>query len=56
MTTPNLLKIKYFEIRVMKNKNFSRDSNYIVEVVMGPKFGNCNVSMGEVLIASIISI
>ena len=31
------------------NKIFSRDSNYIVDVVMWPKFGNSSVSMREVI-------
>ena len=35
------------------NKNLSRDSNYIVDVVMWPKFGNSNTSMREVIITSI---
>ena len=27
------------------NKILSRDSNYIVDVFMWPKFGNCSISM-----------
>ena len=30
------------------------DSNYTVDVVMWPKFGNCSVSMREVIITSIL--
>ena len=30
------------------NKILLRDSNYIVDVVMWPKFGNSNISMKEV--------
>ena len=35
------------------NKILSCDSNYI-DVVMRPKFGNCNVSMRKVIITSIL--
>ena len=31
------------------NKILSRDSNYIVGVVMWPKFGDCSISMREVI-------
>ena len=34
------------------NKSLSRDSNYIVEVVMWPKFGNPSTSFREVIITS----
>ena len=36
------------------NKILSRDSNYIVDVVMWPKFGNSSISMREVIITSIL--
>ena len=36
------------------NKISSRDSNYIVDVVMWPKFGNSSISMREVIITSIL--
>ena len=36
------------------NKILSRDSNYIVDEVMSPKFGNSNISMREVIITSIL--
>ena len=36
------------------NKNLSRDSNYIVDVVMRPKFGNSSTSMREVIMTSIL--
>ena len=36
------------------NKILSGDSNYIVDVVMWPKFGNCSISMREVIIISIL--
>ena len=32
----------------------SRDSNYIPDVVIGPKFGNYSISMGEVMIISML--
>ena len=35
-------------------KILSRDSNYIVDVVMWPKFGNSSISMWEVFINSIL--
>ena len=36
------------------NKIVSRDSNYIVDVFMRPKFGNCSISMREVITTSIL--
>ena len=36
------------------NKILSRDSNYIVDAVMWRKFGNSGISMGEVIITSIL--
>ena len=36
------------------NKILSLDSNYIVDVVMWPKFGNSSISMREVIITSIL--
>ena len=36
------------------NKILPRDSNYIVDLVMWPKFGNCSISMREVFITSIL--
>ena len=36
------------------NKILSCDSNYIVDVVMWPKFGNSSISMREVIITSIL--
>ena len=35
------------------NKILSRDSNYIVDVFMWPKFDNCSISMREVITTSI---
>ena len=36
------------------NKILSRDSNYIVDVFLWPKFGNCSFSMREVITTSIL--
>ena len=36
------------------NKILSRDSNYAVDVFMWPKFGNCSISMREVITTSIL--
>ena len=36
------------------NKILSQDSNYIVNKVMWPKFGNSSISMREVIITSIL--
>ena len=61
--TPGLPKIKIFwnkdyeviiSVHDVTNKILSRDSNYIVDVVMWPKFGNCSISMRKVIIASIL--
>ena len=58
-----LLKIKLFwnkgydfiiSVPDVTSKILSRDSNYIAEVVMLPKFGNFSISMIEVIITSIL--
>ena len=63
MATPDLLKITAFwnkgydviiYVRDVTNKILSRASNYIVDVVMWPEFGNSNISMREVIIISIL--
>ena len=36
------------------NKILSHDSNYIVDVLIWPKFGDCNISIGEVITTSIL--
>ena len=36
------------------NRILSLDSNYIVDVVLWPKFGNSSISVTEVLITSIL--
>ena len=61
MATPGLRKIKVFwkkgyEVIIfgnnVNNKTLSRDSNYIVNVVMWPNFGNSSIFMGEAVITS----
>ena len=64
MVTPSLLnKItgfwnKDYEVIIpvddVTNKVLSRDSNYIVDVFMWPKFGNSSISMREVITTSIL--
>ena len=63
ITTPGLLKIRVFwnkgyDVMIFVYdiiiKILSRDSNYIIDVVMWPKFGNCNISMRKVIITSIL--
>ena len=63
MATLDLLKITVFwnkgydvivSVDDVTNKILSRDSNYIVDVVMWPKFGNSSISMTEVIINSIL--
>ena len=63
-----LAALDLLEIKVFWNKGYdfiafvhddineiqSRDLNYIVDVVMWPKFGNSNISMREVTITSIL--
>ena len=36
------------------NKMLSRDSYFIVDVIMWPKFGNCSISMREAITTSIL--
>ena len=63
MATPGLLKITVFwnkgydviiPVNGVTNKILSRDSNYIVDVLMWPKFGNSSISMKEVVTTSIL--
>ena len=63
LATPNLLKIKIFQNKGydviisdydVTNKFFSHESNYIINVVMWPKFGNSSDFMREVVITSIL--
>ena len=61
MATPGLLKITIFwnkgydvinSVDDVNNKILSRDSNYIVDVFMLPKFGNSSISIKEVITTS----
>ena len=36
------------------NNFLSRDSNYIIDVVMWPKFGNCSICMRKIIKTSIL--
>ena len=63
MATPGLLKIKVFwnkryyviySVYDVTKKILSNESNYIVDVVMWPKFGNSSICITEVIITSII--
>ena len=63
MATPGLLKLTVFwnkgydviiPVDDVSNKILSRDSNYIVDVSMWPKFGNSSISLREVITASIL--
>ena len=63
LATLDLLKIKVFHnkgydailfVHDVINKILSCYSNDIVDVVMSPKFGNSSVSMGEVIITSVL--
>ena len=63
MAALGLLKIKVFwnkgyrvitAVHDVTCKVLSRDSTYIVDVVMWPKFGNSSISMREVFITSIL--
>ena len=63
MATLGLLKLKVFWskgydviifVYDIISKNLPYDSNYIVDVVMWPKFGNYRTSMREVVITSIL--
>ena len=63
MATPGILKITVFwnngydvviPVDDVTNKILSRDSSYIVDVFMWPKFGNSSISMREVIATSIL--
>ena len=62
MTTLAHLKVKIFwnknyDVIIYVNdfieKIFSRESNYIVDLLMWPKFGNSSICMREVIITSL---
>ena len=46
---------KQYDFIIFKHDVLSSASNYIVGVVMWPKFGNCSISMREVIITLILS-
>ena len=63
MATPGLLKITVFwdkgydviiSVNDVTNKILWRDSNYVVDLFMWPKFGNSIISMREVITTSIL--
>ena len=63
MATPGLLKITVFWNKGydvifpgggITNKILSRNSNYIVDASMWPKFGNSSISLREVITISIL--
>ena len=63
MVTIELLKIKLFwnkgydvtiSVHDVTNKILLRDSNYFIDVVIWPKFGNSSISVTEVIITSIL--
>ena len=63
LATLSFRKIKVFWNKVfdviisvhdITNKILSRESNGIINVIMWPKFGNSSISMGEVIITSIL--
>ena len=63
MTTLGLFKVKLFwnnsyDVKIfghdVTDKILSRESNYLVGVVMLPTFGNSSISMREVIVTSIL--
>ena len=63
LATLGLLKIKIiwnqvYDVTIslydVTNKIISCDSNYIIEVVIWPKFGNSSISIREVIITSML--
>ena len=63
MATPAFLKIKVFWnkgyyvidfVYDVTNKILSHDPNYIMDVVMWPKFGNSSICIREVITKSIL--
>ena len=63
MATPGLLKITVFRnkgydvitpVDDVINKILLRDTNYIIDVFIWPKFGNSSLSMREVVTTSIL--
>ena len=63
MATAGLLKITIFwnkdydviiPVDDVTNRILLRDSNYIADLFMRPKFGNCTISMREVVTTSVL--
>ena len=63
MATPDLLKIMVFwnkgydviiSVDDITNEISSHDSNYDIDVLMWPRFGNCSISMRDVITTSIL--
>ena len=63
MATPGLLKTTVFwnkgyevitSVDDVSSKILSRNSNYIADVFMWSKFGNCSISIREVITTSIL--
>ena len=60
LATLDLLEIKVFwnDVTISAHdvidKIFSQDSNYIVDLVLWPEFGNSSISMTEVIITAIL--
>ena len=58
MAAPAFLKIKVITSYILSmtspKKILSDDSNYIMDVVMWPKFGNSSICIKEVIITSIL--
>ena len=63
LATPGLLEIKVFWIKGYdviisvhdaSKKILLRDPNYIVDVIMWPKFRNCSISKNKVIISSFL--
>ena len=63
ISTPSIRKIRVFWnngydvivfVHDVTNKILSCDSNYIIDVVMWPKFGNCSISKRKVIITSML--
>ena len=54
----NIFKNKGSDVIIVEydviNEVLSRESNYIVNAVMWPKFDNCSISMREVITTSIL--
>ena len=63
LATPGLFKTEQFlnigyDVIILdydlNNKPLSRDSSYIVEVVMWPKLGNSSISIRDIIVTSIL--